>query len=76
MVVTALLQHGVAVPKQAEVIALLHPESAVQLYPTPPAYHWPMKQVVRRITSAVEKYFANGTLAVGGEAITAELSKD
>ena len=75
MVVTALLQHGVAVPKQAEVVALLHPESAVQLYPTPPAYFWPMKAVVRQITVAVEQYFTNGTLPTGEEAIAAELTK-
>ena len=76
MVVTALLQHGIAVPKQAEVIALLHPESAVQLYPTPPAYLWPMKPVVRQITAACEQFFTSGRLPVGGEAIAAELSKD
>lgn len=75
MVVTALLQHGVAVPKQAEVVALLHPDSAVQLYPPPPAYLWPMKTVVRQITAAVEQYFTNGTLPAGGEAISAELAK-
>ena len=76
MVVTALLQHGIAVPKQAEVVALLHPESAIQLYPTPPAYLWPMKPVVRQITAACEKYFTTGTLPIGGDAIAAELSKD
>lgn len=75
MVVTALLQHGIAVPKQAEVIALLHPESAVQLYPTPPAYLWPMKPVVRQITTACEQFFTTGTLPANGEAISAELVK-
>ena len=75
MVVTALLQHGVVVPKQAEVIALLHPESAVQLYPTPPAYLWPMKPVVRQITAACEQFFTTGTLPANGVAISAELDK-
>ncbi len=75
MVVTALLQHGIAVPKQAEVIALLHPENAVQLYPTPPAYLWPMKPVVRQITAACEQFFNSGTLPADGEAISAELVK-
>jgi|GEM_PF-748761 len=75
MVVTALLQHGVAVPKQAEVIALLHPESAVQLYPTPPAYLWPMKPLVRQITTACEQFFTTGTLPPDGEAISAELDQ-
>ena len=75
--VTALLQHGIAaVPKQAEVIALLHPESAVQLYPTPPAYLWPMKPSCSSDHSRVANSFSlTGRLPVGGEAISAELSK-
>lgn len=76
MVVTALLQHGIAVPKRAEVLALLHPENAVQLYPTPPAYLWPMKPVVRQITAAIEQYFTTGTLPTNREAISAELAKN
>lgn len=75
MVVTALLQHGIAVPARAEVIALLHPAEAVHLYPPPPAYAWPMAAIVREITRAAETFFATGRLPAGGKLLTAELAK-
>ena len=75
MVVTALLQHGIAVPAQAEVLALLHSPEAVHLYPPPPAYAWPMTAIVREITRAAEIFFTTGTLSAGGKLLTAELAK-
>ncbi len=75
MVVTALLQHGIAVPAQAEVVALLHSPEAVRLYPPPPAYAWPMTAIVREITRAAESFFATGILPASGKLLTAELAK-
>lgn len=75
MVVTALLQQGIAVPARAEVIALLHSTEAVHLCPPPPTYIWPMQAVVREITRAAEIYFHSGTLPPGGKLIPAELAQ-
>jgi hypothetical protein len=75
MVITALLQHGIAVPGRAEVVALLHSPEAVRLYPPPPVYPWPMSAIVREITRAAERFFATGQLAAGGKHLTAELAK-
>lgn len=75
MVVTALLQKGIAVPAQAEVIALLHSVDAVHLCPPPPTYTWPMQAVVKEVTRAAETYFTTGSLPVGGKLIDAELAK-
>lgn len=75
MVITALLQHGIAVPGRAEVVALLHSPEAVRLYPPPPVYPWPMTAIVREITRAAERFFATGLLPAGGKLLTAELTK-
>jgi len=76
MVITALLQHGIEVPTQAEVIALLHSSESVHLYPPPPSYAWPRVAVVRQITQAAEQFFATGTLRPGGKLLTAEMAKE
>lgn len=75
MVVTALLQHGIAVPAQAEVVALLHSADSTKLYPPPPAYAWPMTAIVREVTRAAEHFFATGTLPPGGKLLAAEMAK-
>lgn len=75
MVVTALLQKGIAVPAQAEVIALLHSVEAVHLCPPPPTYTWPMQAVVKEVTRAAETYFTTGSLPPGGKLLTTELAK-
>ena len=75
MVITALLQHGVAVPAQAEVIALLHSAESTHLYPPPPAYAWPMTAIVREVTKAAELFFNTGSLPAGGKLLTAEMAK-
>lgn len=75
MVVTALLQKGIAVPAQAEVIALLHSTEAVHLCPPPTAYAWPMQAVVKEVTRAAETYFTTGRLPAGGKLLDAELTK-
>jgi hypothetical protein len=75
MVITALLQHGIAVPAQAEVVALLHSTESTHLYPPPPAYEWPMAAIVREITRAAEHFFNTGTLPPGGKLLTAEMAK-
>lgn len=72
MVVTALLQHGIAVPAQATVAALMHPKEAIQLYPPPVHYPWPMAALVRQICSAAERFFATGTLPADGKTIAIE----
>lgn len=75
LVVTALLQHGIAVPDQAEVVALLHAPEALHLCPLPAAYAWPLVAVVRHVTQAAETFFATGSLPPGGKLLTAEEAK-
>ncbi|MDB6167599.1 MAG: hypothetical protein JWM88_463 [Verrucomicrobia bacterium] len=60
MVVTALLYHGVAVPAQAEVVALFHSPEAVSLYPAPVFYPYPVEKVVRQLARVAEHFFTTG----------------
>lgn len=76
MVMTALLQHGIAVPAQAEIVALMHPVEATQLYPAPLHYPWPIDALARQITAAAEKYFATGRLPTGGKTVAIESARD
>lgn len=75
MVTTALLQHGISVPAQAETVALLHSAELIQVYPPPTHYEWPRAAVVRHITAAAEHYFASGILPTGSKNIAAEMAK-
>ncbi len=75
MVVTALLQHGIAVPAQAAVAALMHTDDAIQLYPPPIHYPWPMTALVRQIGSAAERFFTTGALPAGGKTVAIEAAR-
>ncbi len=75
MVTTALLQHGIAVPDQAETVALLHPRELIQIYPPPIHYEWPRAAMVRHITHAAEHYFSTGQLPAEAKFISAEIAK-
>jgi DNA-binding LacI/PurR family transcriptional regulator len=72
MVVTALLQHGLALPAQVEVAALMHPPESVQLAPVLRHYPWPMGALVRQIAAAAENYFSRGTLPATGKTLAIE----
>ncbi len=60
MVVTALWHEGVAVPRQAEVVALFHSAEGIRLYPPPAHYPHPVARVVRHLTAAAVEYFETG----------------
>jgi DNA-binding LacI/PurR family transcriptional regulator len=60
MVVTALWHEGIAVPRQAEVVALFHSAEGIRLYPLPPHYPHPVAKVVRHLTAATVEYFETG----------------
>ena len=60
MVVTALWHEGVAVPRQAEVVALFHSTEGTGLYPPPAHYPSPVSKVVRHLTAAAVDYFESG----------------
>lgn len=75
MVTTALLQHGIAVPDQAEAVALLHPEELLQIYPPPTRYELPLAAMVKQISTAAERYFSTGTLPAKSKKLTVEMVK-
>lgn len=75
MVVTALWHAGVAVPEQAEVVALFHSAEGTQLYPSPTHYPYPVAAVVRHLTAAAVDYFETGQLPTVKKTIPAEQAK-
>ena len=74
LVVTALWYLGVAVPAQAEVVALFHSPEAVKLVPPPAHYPQPVRQIVRLLTEAAGRYFETGRLPVMARTLPAELA--
>ncbi|MBS0661655.1 MAG: GntR family transcriptional regulator [Verrucomicrobia bacterium] len=74
LVVTALWRAGVAVPAQAEVVALLHSPEAVKLEPPPAHYPSPVRQLVRHLTEAAVRYFDTGRLPAMAKTLPTELS--
>ena len=75
MVVTALLQAGIAVPAQAAVVALMHPAEAIQLLPPPVHYPWPITALVRQISTVTERFFTTGILPPGGKTVAIEAAR-
>ncbi len=75
LVVTALWRAGVAVPAQAEVVALLHSPEAVKLEPPPAHYPSPVRQLVRHLTEAAVRYFDTGRLPAMAKTLPTELSR-
>lgn len=59
LVLTALLERGVAVPKQVRVVSVLASD-AVQLCPPLPRYPWPHRRLAKQYADAAIHYFASG----------------
>jgi DNA-binding LacI/PurR family transcriptional regulator len=60
LVVTALMHHGISIPRQAEVAALFHPAEAVKLHPPPMYYPFPADKIVRQLTDVTAQFFDTG----------------
>ncbi len=75
LVMTTLLQNGVAVPAQAKLAALMHHDEAVQLQPPPVHYPWPMTALLRQINAAATQFFATGRLPAGGKTVAIETAR-
>lgn len=75
LVMTALLQQGIAVPAHATLAALMHHDEAVQLQPPPVHYPWPMAALLRQITTAAHRFFATGRLPAGGKTVAVEAAR-
>lgn len=74
LVVTALLQHGVAVPQQAEVVAVFHSPEALKLYPPPAHYPSPVNRLVQHLADAAVSYFATHRLPDLKKTLAVELA--
>lgn len=75
LVVTALLQHGIAVPAQADVVSLFHTREAVTLYPPPTCYPYPTGALVKQLTEAALHYFETQSLPVLKKTVAIEVGK-
>jgi hypothetical protein len=60
LVMTSLLQQGIAVPRQAEIISVFHSADAVRLVPPPVRYPLPVARIVKYVTDAAVRYFESG----------------
>ena len=75
IVVTALLQHGIRMPHDAEVVALFHAREAVELHPPPVHYPIPIRAQTRLLTAAAVAYFRTGRLPPTRKMIAVEADK-
>lgn len=62
LVMTSLLQQGIAVPGRAEIIAVFHSSDAVKLCPSPMRYALPVARIVKVLADAAARYFESGRL--------------
>jgi len=76
LVVTALWYFGVAVPAEAEVVALFQSPEAVKLLPAPAHYPQPVRQIARLLTDAAVHYFDTGRVPPVAKTLPAELAAD
>ena len=74
LVVTGLWNHGIAVPKQVEIVALFHSDEAVKLSPPPIHYPLPVDKVVRQLTQAAVAFFETGRLPPIAKTILTEIA--
>jgi DNA-binding LacI/PurR family transcriptional regulator len=75
MVVTALLQHGVRVPAQADVISIFHSSEAVTLYPPPTSYPSPVAAIVKQLATAAAHFFTHAALPDLRKTIPVEVAR-
>jgi DNA-binding LacI/PurR family transcriptional regulator len=75
MVVTALWHAGVAVPRDAEVVALFHSTEGTRLYPPPAHYPHPVAKVVRHLAAAATGYFETGRQPTVAKTIPVEQAR-
>ena len=57
LIMTALLQRGLAVPREAEIIAVFHSRHEVRLDPPLTRYPFPADRIAKAITEAAVHYF-------------------
>jgi DNA-binding LacI/PurR family transcriptional regulator len=72
-VMTALLQQGVAVPRQAELVAVFPTPESVHVFPPPTYYPLPVNRLVKVLTDISVHYFATGNLPRGRRVISVEV---
>ncbi len=64
MIMTALLQRRIAVPGQAEIIAVLHTAALAQVDPSPILYAPSVRRAVKEMISGAVHYFETGVVPV------------
>lgn len=76
LVVTALLQHAIRVPEQADVISLFHSAEAVTLLPPPTYYPSPTRKIVKHLVDAALYFFEHGHVPAWEKTIPVEVAKN
>jgi DNA-binding LacI/PurR family transcriptional regulator/DNA-binding transcriptional regulator YhcF (GntR family) len=62
LVMTALLERGIGIPRPARVVALMTDPDSTQVCPTPPHYPFPMRAYIRQVAQAALHYFETGSV--------------
>lgn len=62
VLISALLQRGIAVPRQVEVVGMNTTRMAVRVVPTPIYYPYPVEAFAKTVTRAALQYFEQGRL--------------
>ena len=62
VLISALLQRGIAVPRQVEVVAMNTTRQAVRVVPTPVYYPYPVEAFAKTVARAAMQYFERGRL--------------
>ncbi len=60
LLMTALLERGIAVPARVELIAVGPPPDAIRVCPRPAHYPFPIQRIVKTIGDAAAHFFATG----------------
>jgi DNA-binding LacI/PurR family transcriptional regulator len=60
LVQTALLQRGVRLPEQVQLVSLFHAPASLQVHPAPTYYRFSRPRIVKAIQAAVLHYFETG----------------
>ncbi len=73
MVMTALLQHGIEVPHQVELVSVFHEPESIKLYPPPIFYPSPNRQIVRHFVNVAEHFFETGRVLPVAKTLAVEV---
>ena len=75
LVMTALAAHGVRIPRQAELVALVTSIEPLKVFPLPTHYRFSERLLTQTLTAAVLHYFETGTVPALAKRLPMEMTR-